>query len=107
MKAYIEENQTGIIEIINYFKIDDDKRTYWLNEKKNFINKYDKETLEKLSIDGIRKYRFTLISLIKYIEAINAYYKNSGLHYECLFIYNTDNQPYSFSTKIMFNSNYK
>ena len=107
LKAYIEENQTGIIEIINYFKIDDDKRTYWLNEKKNFINKYDKETLEKLSIDGIRKYRFTLISLIKYIEAINAYYKNSGLHYECLFIYNTDNQPYSFSTKIMFNSNYK
>ena len=104
INVYLDNNNNGVIEIKNSLNFDESELNDWNNKKKQFINDYSLNHIRNLSYNELRKYRFTLISLLKYLDAINSYYSESHLNYRCEFEYNLEEKPYYFANKILLNS---
>lgn len=93
------EKAAFVIEIINVIgiSISDDNRHRWEKEMDDFNRQYNSNNISK---SEIRNYRFTLISLIKYIDAIN---KNFGANYSCERSFKIEENKPTFRIVLTFN----
>ena len=106
INVYVDDHNNGIVEIKNSLDIVESDLNEWIIKKEQFMNDYNTDHIMSLRYNELRRYRFTLVSLLKYLDAINTNNDHDGLHlnYRCEFDFNLEEKPYYFAIRILFNS---